>query len=158
DEGSAPPANADTDPSQAATQQADIQKQVDDLKKQADAPDAIHFKGVTIVPTNSFIEAATVYRRAATGGDIKTSVTGIPLDHAGQAQTSECFGSGRQSRLALKAIGKLDTVEMNAYYEMDWLGTGITSNNNQSNSYVVRQRQLWARAAFTNGMNVSGGQ
>ncbi|MGH7172311.1 MAG: hypothetical protein ACRELG_18700, partial [Gemmataceae bacterium] len=32
------------------------------------------------------------------------------------------------------------------------------SNNNQSNSYVVRMRQLWARAMFSNGMYVSGGQ
>ena len=31
---------------------------------------------------------------------------------------------------------------------MDWLGGGITSNNNQSNSYVLRQRQLWADALF----------
>jgi len=174
----AAPAGADTDPSQtttqqpnpckaptqqpdpckAPTQQPDIQKQLDDLKKQVDTPDAIHFKGVTISPTNSFIEAATIFRNAATGGGINTSFTGIPLEHSGQAQTTEFFGSGRQSRLALKGIGKLDTVEMTAYYELDWLGTGITSNNNQSNSYVMRQRQLWARAAFTNGVNVSGGQ
>src|SRR5215475_1891875 len=184
DEASAAPANAapagaDTDPSQTTTQQTnpckpttqqtdpckpttqqqpDTQKQLDDLKKQVDTPDAIHFKGVTISLTNTFIEAATVYRRAATGGDINTSFTGIPLEHSGQARTSEFFGSGRQSRLALKGIGKLDTVEMTAYYELDWLGTGITSNNNQSNSYVMRQRQLWARAAFTNGMSVTGGQ
>jgi hypothetical protein len=41
---------------------------------------------------------------------------------------------------------------------MDWLGTGITSNNNQSNSYVLRQRQLWADAKLTNGWDFSGGQ
>jgi hypothetical protein len=150
-------ANADTDSSQTTTQ-ADIQKQLDDLKKQVETPDALHYKGVTISPANSFIEAATVYRGAATGGGINTAPTGIPLDRSGQAHTSEFFGSGRQSRIALKGTGKLDNVEMTAYYEMDWLGTGITSNNNLSNSYVVRQRQLWARAAFTNGLNVSGGQ
>ncbi len=47
---------------------------------------------------------------------------------------------------------------MTGYYEMDWLGTGITSNNNQSNSYVMRQRQLWADAKLTNGWDFSGGQ
>ena len=52
-------------------------------------------------------------------------------------------GSGRQSRIALKAEGKLDNVTMTAYYEMDWLSSGTTSNNNQSNSYTVRQRQIW---------------
>jgi len=41
---------------------------------------------------------------------------------------------------------------------MDWLGTGITANNNQSNSYVVRQRQLWADAKLANGWDFSGGQ
>ena len=47
---------------------------------------------------------------------------------------------------------------MTAYYEMDWLSSGTTSNNNQSNSYTVRQRQIWARAAFTTGCAMSGGQ
>ena len=35
---------------------------------------------------------------------------------------------------------------------------GVTSNANQSNSYVFRQRQLWAQAAFKNGWTVTGGQ
>ena len=34
----------------------------------------------------------------------------------------------------------------------------ITSNNNQSNSFVLRQHQLWARAAFHNGWSITGGQ
>ena len=71
---------------------------------------------------------------------------------------SEFDGSGRQSRIAIKAIGKLPDWTMTGYYEMDWLGTGITSNNNQSNSYVIRQRQLWADAKLNNGWDFSGGQ
>ena len=47
---------------------------------------------------------------------------------------------------------------MTGYYEMDWLGTGITSNNNQSNSYVVRQRHLRAQAALNSGWKFTGGQ
>ena len=47
---------------------------------------------------------------------------------------------------------------MYGYYEADWLGTGVTSNNRQSNSYVFRDRQLFARADFANGWAVSGGQ
>ncbi len=47
---------------------------------------------------------------------------------------------------------------MTGYYEADWLGTGITSNNNQSNSYVFRQRQLWAQAALNSGWQFTGGQ
>lgn len=121
-------------------------------------PDEIAYKGVTISPKGSFIEAATVYRSAATGGGINTALTGVPLQHSDAAQMSEFFGSARQSRIALKATGKLDNMKLTGYYEMDWLGTGITSNNNQSNSYVVRQRQLWARADLNSGWSFTGGQ
>jgi hypothetical protein len=128
------------------------------IKKAVLHPDEIHYKGVTISPNGSFIEAATVYRSAATGGDINTPFTSIPLASADEAQMSEFFGSGRQSRLALRATGKLPGFTLTGYYEMDWLGTGITSNNNQSNSYVLRMRQLWARAAMDNGWTVAAGQ
>ena len=47
---------------------------------------------------------------------------------------------------------------MTGYYEADWLGAGITSNNNQSNSYVLRQRQLWADAKTASGWDFTGGQ
>jgi len=135
-----------------------IQTQQTEIKKAIENPDAIHYKGATISPAGSFIEAATVWRSAATGGGINTPFTGVPLEHSGQAQMSEFFGSGRQSRIAIKGNGKLDNVDMTGYYEMDWLSAGVTSNNNQSNSYTVRQRQLWARAAFTSGWDVTGGQ
>ncbi|MDR3740476.1 MAG: hypothetical protein P4L40_15790 [Terracidiphilus sp.] len=128
------------------------------IKKSISSPDALHYKGITISPAGSFIEAATVWRSAATGGGINTPFTGVPLEHADAAHVSEFFGSGRQSRIALKAIGKLDKVTLTGYYELDWLGTGITSNNNQSNSYVVRQRQIWAEAAFNSGFTLSAGQ
>jgi hypothetical protein len=39
--------------------------------------------------------------------------------------------------------GKTSWGTLRGYYEADWLGTGITSNNNQSNSYVLRQRVIW---------------
>lgn len=121
-------------------------------------PDALHYKGITISPQGSFIEAATAWRSAATGGGINTPFNSIPLQNSDAAQMSEFFASARQSRLAVKATGQLTNVRLTGYYEMDWLGTGITSNNNQSNSYVLRQRQLWLRAAFTNGWTVSAGQ
>jgi hypothetical protein len=135
-----------------------IQETQTNLTKKIEHPDEIYYKGITISPAGSFIEAATVYRSAAIGGDINTQFTGIPLENSNAAQLSEFYGTGRQSRLAIKATGRLATVDMTGYYEMDWLGTGITSNNNQSNSYVLRQRQLWARAAFHNGWSITGGQ
>lgn len=128
------------------------------LEQAVEHPDAIYYKGIAFSPFGSFIEAATVYRSAATGGGITTPFAGIPLQHADAAQMSEFYGSARQSRIALKASGELPGMTLTGYYEMDWLGTGITSNNNQSNSYVVRQRQLWVRTAFRNGWSLTGGQ
>jgi hypothetical protein len=128
------------------------------IKQQMTSPDAIYFKGITLSPTGSFLAAETVWRQGATGGDINTAFTGIPLEYSNAAQLSEFQATGRQSRIALKATGKLSHVAMTGYYEMDWLGTGITSNNNQSNSYVLRMRQLWADARFSNGWDFSAGQ
>ena len=135
-----------------------VQKQTDDVKKAIESPEALHYKGITLSPAGSFIAAETVWRQGATGGDINTPFTSVPLQNSDDAQLTEFDGTGRQSRLALKATGKLSDTTLTGYYEMDWLGTGITSNNNQSNSYVVRQRQLWADAKFDNGWDVSGGQ
>ncbi len=135
-----------------------LSDETSNIKKEIESPDALHFKGITLSPTGSFLAAETVWRQGATGGDINTAFTGVPLDFSNAAQLSEFQGSGRQSRLALKATGKLKDVTLTGYYEMDWLGTGITSNNNQSNSYVLRQRQLWADARFNNGWGFSAGQ
>jgi Skp family chaperone for outer membrane proteins len=128
------------------------------MKKMISEPDAIHFKGVTLSPTGSFLAAETVWRSAATGSDINTPFTSIPLVNSEAAQLTEFFGSGRQSRAALKATGKLSNVTLTGYYEADWLGTGTSSNNNQSNSYVLRQRQLWGDAKTSSGWDFSGGQ
>ena len=99
-----------------------------------------------------------MWRQGATGGDINTPFTGVPLDNSQAAQLSEFFGSGRQSRLAFKAQGKMPAFTLTGYYEMDWLSAGVTSNNNQSNSYTLRQRQLWGDAKTNGGWDFSGGQ
>jgi Skp family chaperone for outer membrane proteins len=128
------------------------------IRKAITNPDALYYKGITISPAGSFLAAETVWRSAATGGDINTSFTGIPLANSDASQLSEFYGSGRQSRIAIKAVGKLDKMTLSGYYEMDWLSAGVTSNSNQSNSYTVRQRQLWADAKLSNGWDFSGGQ
>lgn len=127
-------------------------------KKAIEHPDSIHYKGVDLSLANSFIEFATVDRTRATGGDINTPFLATPFAASDAGHISEFFASGRQSRLAITALGSVGTTKLQAYYELDWLGTGITSNNNQSNSYVMRQRQLWAQAAFAKGLTVTGGQ
>jgi hypothetical protein len=128
------------------------------IKKQIANPEAIHYKGITISPAGSFLAAETVWRQGGTGGGLNTQFTGVPLDNSEAAQLSEFQGSGRQSRVALRAVGKLDKMTLSGYYEMDWLSSGVTSNNNQSNSYTLRQRQLWADAKTAGGWDFSGGQ
>lgn len=131
----------------------DTQKRVGDLE----SPTALHFKGITITP-GGFIAAETVWRPHATFSDVNTPMNSIPFSGAAQARFSEFFAGARQSRLSLLAQGKWGTTNLSGYYETDFLGAGVTSNNNQSNSYVLRQRQIWGQAAFHNGWSVTGGQ
>ncbi len=138
----------------ASTMQADQAA----TKKAINNPDVLHYKGVGVSLTNSFIEFATADRTRATGSDIPTPFASIPFLGADAAHLSEFYATGRQSRLAIGAEGKLNNATLRAYYELDWLGTGITSNNNQSNSYVMRERQLFAQAALSNGLTFTGGQ
>jgi hypothetical protein len=128
----------------------------DTQKRIAEPPTAIHYKGITLTP-GGFLAAETVWRQKATGGDLPTPFTGIPFAGANQAKVSEFFGSGRQSRITLLGEGKLGSAKLAGYYEADFLAAGTTSNNNQSNSYVLRQRQAWAQAAI-NGWTFTGGQ
>ena len=131
----------------------DTQKRVTDLE----SPLALHFKGITLTP-GGFFAGETVWRPHATFSDINTPLNAIPFSAASQARFSEFYGSGRQSRISMLAQGKLANMTLTGYYEMDFLGVGVTSNNNQSNSYVLRQRQFWGQAALHNGWTFTGGQ
>jgi hypothetical protein len=126
-------------------------------KKVSEPPTAIHVKGITITP-GGFLAAEFVRRSRALGADVNTPFNSITMPGASQSAVSEFFGSGRQSRVSMLAEGKLDFVKLSGYVEADFLSAGITSNNNQSNSYTMRQRQAWGQAAFDNGWSVTGGQ
>jgi FKBP-type peptidyl-prolyl cis-trans isomerase len=123
----------------------------------ADNPVAIHYKGITITP-GGFLAAETVFRNKATGSDINTQLNGVPLPGQPGAQTTEFNASGRQSRFSALAEGKLASVTLRGYVESDFLGAGTTSNDNESNSYVLRIRQGWGQARFDSGWQVTGGQ
>ncbi len=56
-----------------------VQEEQTKVQKQITNPDVIHFKGVTLSPTGSFLAAETVWRQRATGAVINTPFTGIPL-------------------------------------------------------------------------------
>ena len=127
------------------------------IKKAVEHPDSLHYKGTTITP-GGYMAAESVYRTHATGGDIPTAFSGLPYEHADAYHLSEFFGSARQSRISLMAQGKTSFGTLRGYVEADFLGTGITSNNNQSNSYALRQRVVWAQADLNNGWAFTGGQ
>ena len=127
------------------------------IKKSIENPDSLHYKGIEFTP-GGFIAAETIYRTRATGGDIATPFTAIPFEGTNAANMSEWYSGARQSRISLMATGKTDWGALRGYWEADWLGTGVTSNNNQSNSYVLRERVLWGQAELNNGWAFTGGQ
>jgi hypothetical protein len=125
--------------------------------KKDEGPKSWRFKGITIAP-GGFIAAETVVRQRTTSGDINTPFTGTPYPGNSLSKVTEFNASGRQSRMTLLAEAKLASAKLSAYYEADFLGSGTTSNNRQSNSYVFRQRQLWAMTSFESGWRFSAGQ
>jgi hypothetical protein len=120
-------------------------------------PLALHYKGITITP-GGFMAAEFVRRSRALGSDINTPFNSLTMPGASASSASEFFGSGRQSRLSMLAEGRLASAKISGYVEADFLSAGVTSNNNQSNSYTLRQRQAFAQAAFDSGWTVTGGQ
>jgi hypothetical protein len=165
---------ADTATSQSIQQQQDVgavRSDVTDLKDTvantaqalqetqktvSESPLAIRFKGITITP-GGFLAAETVWRQRGLASDINTPFNSIPLPGSSQSSMSEFFGSGRQSRVSMLAEGKLKEAKLTGYVEADFLSAGVTSNNNESNSYSLRQRQVWGQAAL-HGWSFTGGQ
>jgi len=126
-------------------------------KNISESPLALRYKGITITP-GGFLAAEFVRRSRALGADINTPFNSITMPGASQSTLSEFFGSGRQSRVSMLAEGRLKDAKISGYVEADFLSAAVTSNNNQSNSYSMRQRQAWGQAAFDNGWSITGGQ
>ena len=141
----------------ASTTALTLQETQKSIKDAIESPMAIHYKGVSITP-GGFVAAETVWRQRAESADINTQFNGIPYPGVALGKVNELNFTARQSRLTLLAESKVGPAKLTGYYEGDFLGTGVTSNNRQSNSYVFRQRQVYAQAAFDNGWSFTGGQ
>ncbi len=122
-----------------------------------EGPASIKFKGITLTP-GGFVAAETVTRQRAVSSDINTPFNSVPYPGNALSKVGETNLTARQSRLSLLAEGKYGATKLTGYYEADWLGTGVTSNNRQSNSYVLRQRQIWGQAKLDSGWSFTGGQ
>jgi len=128
------------------------------LKAEMENPLVLRYKGLTITPV-AFFAFEGVWRQHTLNSDVNTPFNNIPFPSANQYQASELNFSARQSRLGgLFQAKPSSNMNLTGYFESDFLGTGTSSNNNQSNSYVFRIRQMWANAAFHSGFAVTGGQ
>ncbi len=147
-----------TDVNDMKTNMVNTAQTLQEVQKTAnEPPTALHYKGVTITP-GGFLAAEFVRRSRALGADINTPFNSLTMPGASQSQISEFFGSGRQSRVSMLVEGKLKNAKLTGYVEADFLSAAVTSNNNESNSYSMRQRQAWGQAAFGDGWAITGGQ
>ncbi|HTO42574.1 MAG TPA: hypothetical protein VML56_00700 [Burkholderiales bacterium] len=111
-------------------------------------------EGIKLKP-GGFIEGAFIYRSRNETADIGSQYNGAPNAQATFPYPSnpnykipEFRGSARQSRLSLLATGDPNAnTALAAYFELDFLGSGTTSNSVESNSYVPRLRQAYATYA-----------
>ena len=132
-------------------------KDVKNVSAQWETPLSIHVKGITITPAG-FAAAEFVRRSRELGADVITPFNSLTMPGASQSQLPEFFGTGRQSRPTIFVGGRLSNVELSSYVSGDFLSSGTTSNNNQTDSYTFRLRQAWGQAKFNNGWKFLGGQ
>ncbi len=135
----------------------DSLKEVKNVGSEWESPLSIHLKGVTITPAG-FAAAEFVRRSRELGSDVVTPFNNLTMPGASQSTLPEFFGSARQSRPSVFVGGRLKNVEFSSYVSADFLSSGVTSNNNQTNSYTLRLRQAWGQAKFNNGWKFLGGQ
>jgi hypothetical protein len=106
------------------------------------APPPLHER--VKVTLGGFIAAETVWRQRNQVSDMGSPFGAIPYPFSPLYNENEFHGSARQSRISLLVEGQLDpTQKLSGYYESDFLGTGTTSNYNQSNSWALRLRQAY---------------
>ncbi|MGA7830450.1 MAG: hypothetical protein WCA21_05780 [Terracidiphilus sp.] len=127
------------------------------IKKALDSPAVLRYKGITLTPYG-FFNGESVYRAHATGGELPTAFSSIPFEGADAYSMSETFITGRQSRIGLIIEGKTGWGTLRAFLEGDFLGVGTTSNDNQSTSYLYRQRLALAEAETNDHWTFSAGQ
>lgn len=150
----------------------ELKSQVRALKKQADAAPAatadaktaaiveeataddsklVTAKGGTLkmgglkITLGGFVAAESVWRSRSESADINSSFTAYPFANSNSYYTSEFRESARQSRLQLLVQGPSNGVnKVEGFFAGDFLSSGTTSNQNQSNSYTFRVREFYA--------------
>jgi hypothetical protein len=96
------------------------------------------------VTVGGFFAAESVWRQHNETSELGSSFTGEPFPFAPTFGENEYRASARQSRLSLLVEGNIDPKQkLTGYFETDFLGVGVTSNYNQSNSWAPRMRQFF---------------
>ena len=117
----------------------------------------LQFGALTITP-GGFVAAESVFRSRTEQADIGSQYQGIPFGP--QAATNEFRFTARQSRIAALVEAPITpSLIASGYGEFDFLGSGVTSNENESNSFVPRIRHLYSALDFGDyGFHVLAGQ
>ncbi|HWE98968.1 MAG TPA: hypothetical protein VG248_04145 [Caulobacteraceae bacterium] len=123
--------------------------------------DKIYYKGVT-VQFGGFAAMESVWRAHNEGADVGSSYSGIPGPYLSQYHTGEYRMTARQSRLSLLAEANVSpAIHLTGYGEFDFMGSAVTANSNESNSYQPRIRNLFAAIDWDQpwgGFEFFGGQ
>jgi hypothetical protein len=116
--------------------------------------------GRATVTLGGFLAMESVYRSRSETADIGSSFNGVPFSNAPTGHMSELRGTARQSRLSLLVQGDADSdTHLTAYYEMDFLGGAQTANSNESNSFNLRIRNIYATIDWDSlGLQLLAGQ
>ena len=116
--------------------------------------------GKATLTWGGFLAMETIARSRNETADMGSSYSGVPFSNASNGHMSELRFSARQSRLSLLVQGDVDSnTHLAGYYEMDFLGAAQTANSNQSNSFNLRIRNIYATADWDNlGLELLAGQ
>src|SRR5438309_3505815 len=120
----------------------------------------IRSKDVYLAP-GGVVEATPTCRSQNQNADVASTYGNIPLSGSTNSKMSEFRGTARQSRFSLLA----ETIptgsvlqKLSGYVEGDFLGVGVTSNEQESNSWAPRLRPFWATADFSSRTSLTVGQ
>jgi hypothetical protein len=130
---------------QSTSQIQALQRDIEHLQQEMKNGNGVQYGGVNL-KLGGFIEAAGIYRTRNQVADVGSDYNqGIPFKISPLAHENETRFSARQSRLSLLVSGNVSPeTHLAAYYEMDFLASGTTSNSRESNSYVPRTRNIYA--------------
>jgi hypothetical protein len=116
--------------------------------------------GPVTVTLGGFLASEGVYRSRSESADIGSSFNGVPFANQPTSHMSETRFTARQSRLTIMATGDVNSdTHLTFWNELDFLGAAQTANSNESNSYNLRIRNMYATINWDSlGLELLAGQ